>query len=72
LLNLKNRKITTQFDGIIGKRDFSEDIDVSKSSIVLNLEDTSVLFVDVDIPEILSHLCKKRSKRRYKIFWKCY
>ena len=51
IAKLKNRNITTPFDGIIGKRDFSNDIDVSQSSIILNLEDTSVLFVDVDIPE---------------------
>ena len=57
MLKLKNRNITTPFDGIIGKRDFSNDIDVSKSSIILNLEDTSVLFVDVDIPETFRAIC---------------
>jgi len=51
IAKLKNRNIITPFDGIISKRDFSNDIDVSKSSIVLNLEDTSILFIDVDIPE---------------------
>ena len=39
--NLKNRKIVAQFDGTIGKREFSEDIEDSKSSILVNLEDTS-------------------------------
>ena len=52
IADLKNRKIVAQFDGIIGKRDFSEDLEVSKSSILVNLEDTSSLFCDVDIPEI--------------------
>ncbi len=51
IAKLKNRNITASFDGIIGKRDFSKDIDVSESTIVINLEDTSELFVDVDIPE---------------------
>ena len=50
--NLKNRKILAQFDGIIGKREFSEDLEVSKSSILINLEDTSSIYCDVDIPEI--------------------
>jgi len=52
IANLKNRKIIAQFDGVIGKREFSEDIEVSKSSILINLEDTSSIYCDVDIPEI--------------------
>ena len=50
--NLKNRKVIAQFDGTIGKKEFSEDIEVSKSSILVNLEDTSIIYCDVDIPEI--------------------
>ena len=52
IANLKNRKIIAQFDGVIGKREFSEDLEVSKSSILINLEDTSLIYCDVDIPEI--------------------
>ena len=52
IADLKNRKIIAKFDGIIGKREFSEDIEVSKSSILINLEDTSLIYCDVDIPEI--------------------
>ena len=52
IANLKNRKIIAQFDGIIGKREFSEDLEVSKSSILISLEDTSSIYCDVDIPEI--------------------
>ena len=52
IANLKNRKIIAQFDGVIGKREFSEDLEVSKSSILVNLEDTSSIYCDVDIPEI--------------------
>ena len=52
IANLKNRKIIAQFDGVIGKREFSEDLEVSKSSLLINLEDTSSLYCDVDIPEI--------------------
>jgi|TARA_Y100000389_G_scaffold56050_1_gene51965 membrane fusion protein (multidrug efflux system) len=59
IAKLKNRNIITPFDGIISKRDFSNDIDVSKSSIVLNLEDTSILFIDVDIPETFAPYINK-------------
>ncbi len=52
IADLKNRKIIAQFDGVIGKREFSEDLEVSKSSILINLEDNSSIFCDVDIPEI--------------------
>ncbi len=52
IADLKNRKIIAQFNGVIGKREFSEDIEVSKSSILINLEDTSSIYCDVDIPEI--------------------
>ena len=52
IADLKNRKVIAQFDGIIGKREFSDDIEVSKSSILVNLEDTSIIYCDVDIPEI--------------------
>ena len=41
IANLKNRKVIAQFDGVIGKREFSEDLEVSKSFILVNLEDTS-------------------------------
>ena len=58
IAKLKNRNIITPFDGTIGKRNFSNDIDVSKSSIILNLEDTSILFVDVDIPETFAPYVK--------------
>ena len=52
IANLKNRKITASFDGVIGKKDFSNDIEVSESSILINLEAASNLLVDVDIPII--------------------
>ena len=52
IADLKNRKVIAKFDGVIGKREFSEDLEVSKSSILINLEDTSSIYCDVDIPEI--------------------
>jgi len=59
IANLKNRKIVAPFDGVVGKKDFSEDIEVSQSSIVVNLEDASTLIVDADIPEIYAPFISK-------------
>ena len=59
IAKLKTRNIIAPFDGVIGKRNFSDDIEVSKSSIVINLEDASILFVDVDIPEIYAPFITK-------------
>ena len=59
IAKLKTRNIIAPFDGVIGKRNFSDDIEVSESSIVVNLEDASILFVDVDIPEIYSNFIKE-------------
>tara|TARA_B100000029_G_scaffold481479_1_gene530593 strand:+ start:77 stop:1087 length:1011 start_codon:yes stop_codon:yes gene_type:complete len=54
IVKLKNRNIVAPFDGIIGKRNFSDDIKVAESSLVINLEDSSILFVDVDVPEVFA------------------
>tara|TARA_B100001175_G_C19494422_1_gene634437 strand:+ start:1283 stop:2152 length:870 start_codon:yes stop_codon:yes gene_type:complete len=59
IAKLKNRNIVAPFNGIIGKRDFSNDIKVSESSLVINLEDASTLYVDVDIPEVYAQYIKK-------------
>ena len=59
IANLKNRKIVAPFDGVVGKKDFSDDIEVSESSIVVNLEDASTLIVDADIPEIYAPFISK-------------
>ena len=52
IVELKNRKIIAPFDGVIGKKEFSEDVEVSKSSILINLDDASTIYCDVKIPEI--------------------
>tara|TARA_B100001123_G_scaffold411740_1_gene508264 strand:- start:254 stop:1177 length:924 start_codon:yes stop_codon:yes gene_type:complete len=54
IVKLKNRNIVAPFNGVIGKRNFSDDIEVSQSSLVINLEDASILYVDVDIPEVFA------------------
>ena len=37
---------------MIGKKEFSEDVEVSKSSILINLDDASIIYCDVKVPEI--------------------
>ena len=59
IAKLKNRNIIAPFDGVIGKRNFSDDIKVAENSLVINLEDASTLFVDVDIPEVFAPNIKK-------------
>ena len=69
IAQLKNRNIVAPFDGVVGKRDFSEDLEVSKTSILINFDDASVIYSDVNIPEIFTPLCKRRLTSRCKIFW---
>jgi len=52
IAKLKTRNIIAPFNGVVGKRNFSNDIEILESSIVVNIEDASILYVDVDIPEI--------------------
>ena len=59
IAKLKSRNILAPFDGIVGKRDFSNDLVVSKSSIVINIEDTSIIFSDLNIPETYASVIKK-------------
>ena len=60
IAKLKSRNILAPFDGVVGKRNFSDDILVSESSIVINIEDASVIFIDLDIPEIYAPVIKKQ------------
>ncbi len=59
VVKLKNRNIVAPFDGVIGKRNFSDDIKVSESSLIIDLEDATKLFVDVDIPEVFAPFINK-------------
>ena len=59
IAKLKNRTIVAPFDGVIGKRNFSDDINVSESSVVIDIEDASYLFIDVDVPEVFAPFVKK-------------
>ena len=56
---LKTRTIIAPFDGVISKRNFSDDLEVSKTSILINFEDTSTIFTDVNIPELFAPFIKE-------------
>ena len=59
IAKLKNRTIVAPFDGVVGKRNFSDDINVTESSVVIDIEDASSLFIDVAVPEVFAPFVKK-------------
>ena len=59
IAKLKSRNLMAAFDGVLTKRNFSNDIKVSESSLLINLEDISSVYVDVDIPELYSRYIKE-------------
>ena len=59
ITKLKTRNLIASFDGVVTKRNFSNDIKVSESSLLIQLEDTSIIYVDVDIPELYSSFIKE-------------
>jgi len=59
ITKLKTRNLIAAFDGVVTKRDFSNDIKVSESSLLIQLEDTSTIYVDVNIPELYSSFIKE-------------
>ena len=59
ITKLKTRNLIAAFDGVVTKRDFSNDIKVSESSLLIQLEDTSTIYVDVDIPELYASFIKE-------------
>ena len=59
IAKLKSRSLIASFDGVVTKRNFSNDIKVSESSLLINLEDISSVYVDVDIPELYSSFIKE-------------
>ena len=59
IAKLKSRNLIAAFNGVVTKRNFSNDIKVSESSLLINLEDISSVYVDVDIPELYSRSIKE-------------
>jgi len=59
IANLKTGNIVAPFDGVLGKRGLSDDVLVSESSIILTLDDSSIIFSDLKIPETYAAVIKK-------------
>ena len=59
IVKLKERSIVAPFDGIGGKRGLSEDALGSENSIIITLDDTSIIYCDLKIPETFAAVIKK-------------
>ena len=59
IAKLKSENIIAPFDGILGKRGLSDDVLVSESSIILTLDDSSIILSDLKVPETYAPLMKK-------------
>jgi membrane fusion protein, multidrug efflux system len=59
IVKLKERNIIAPFDGILGYRGITGDILDSNNSIIITLDDNSVIYSDLKIPEIFAPVIKK-------------
>ena len=59
IVKLKERSIVAPFNGIVGKRGLSEDALGSENSIIITLDDTSLIYCDLKIPETFAAVIKK-------------
>ena len=58
IVKLKDRSIIAPFDGIVGKRGLSEDVLGSENSIIITLDNSSVIYCDLKIPENYASVIK--------------
>ena len=59
IVKLKDKDIIAPFDGILGYRGITGDILDSNNSIIITLDDNSVIYSDLKIPEIFAPVIKK-------------
>ena len=59
IVKLKERVITAPFSGILGYRGLTEDTLDSENSIIITLDDNSIIYSDLKIPEIFANNLKK-------------
>ena len=59
IVKLKEENIFAPFDGILGYRGITGDILDSNNSIIITLDDNSVIYSDLKIPEIFANVIKK-------------
>ena len=59
IVELKEKNIVAPFDGVLGYTGLTEDILVSDSTIIITLDDNSIIYSDIKIPENYSAMIKK-------------
>ncbi|MDP6440827.1 MAG: efflux RND transporter periplasmic adaptor subunit [Pelagibacteraceae bacterium] len=59
IAKLKTGNVIAPFSGMLGKRGISESTLGSGNSIILTLDDTSIIFSDLKIPEVYAGIIKK-------------
>ena len=59
IVTLKDKNIIAPFNGVLGYRGLTEDILGSENSIIITLDDSSVIYSDIKIPETFASIMKK-------------
>jgi len=59
IVKLKDRNIVAPFSGILGYRGLTEDTLGSENSIIITLDDSSIIYSDLKIPETFAPIIKK-------------
>jgi len=59
IVKLKDKNITAPFNGVLGYRGITGDILGSDSSIIITLDDNSIIYSDLKIPETFATFIKK-------------
>ncbi len=59
IVDLKDGNIVAPFSGTLGYRGLTEDILGSENSVIITLDDSSIIFSDIKIPEAFAPILKK-------------
>jgi len=59
IVKLKDENIIAPFSGVLGYRGLTEDVLGSDNSIIITLDDISIIYSDIKIPEIFASVMKK-------------
>ena len=59
IVKLKDKDIIAPFSGVLGYRGITEDVLGSDNSLIITLDDSSVIYADLKIPESFAPVIKK-------------
>jgi membrane fusion protein (multidrug efflux system) len=59
ILNLKSGNVVAPFDGVLGYTGLTEDIFVSDNIFIITLDDNSIIFSDIKVPESYAPFIRK-------------